>query len=147
LLFRLFWSFSFVGVGSLVASAIIVFSSGTAGISAGIWGILVGPCVHVDIGEEVVCSGGGVFLARVADVSATGEDAQARELTGLITGMSGHGGDVGFSTWGAALELEACSAARGALREKSKLEIKIEKQEMTKEEKETYPAAKGLCFL
>jgi hypothetical protein len=41
--------------------------------------------------------------------------------------MSAHGGDAGFSTCGVALELEACSETRGALRKKSKLEIKKER--------------------
>jgi hypothetical protein len=78
-------------------------------------------------GAEVVCSGGGLFLTEVAVLSAVGEDARAREETGLIAGMSGHGGDMSFSMWGIALELEACSRTGGALRKKSKLEIKTER--------------------
>jgi hypothetical protein len=38
---------------------------------------------------EVVDSGEGVFLAGVVDVSATGKDARAGELTGVITEISG----------------------------------------------------------
>jgi hypothetical protein len=52
---RLLRSFLLVCVGALVASASIVFSSGAAGISAGVWGILLSPRVHVGIrGRSVV---------------------------------------------------------------------------------------------
>jgi hypothetical protein len=78
-------------------------------------------------GAEVWCSGRGLFLAGVAVVSATGEDAQAGETTGLITGASGRTGDTGLSGCGAALELEACSRTRGALEKKDKLETTKER--------------------
>jgi hypothetical protein len=121
LIFQILWSFPFVSDGTLVACAGVVFSSGAADVSAGGWGILVGPHVLSTSGAEVLCSSGGLFLTGVAVLSAIGKDAQAREETGLITGMSGHGGDTSFSTWGVVLKLEACSGTRGALRKKSKL--------------------------
>jgi hypothetical protein len=69
-------------------------------------------------GSEVSCSGGGLSLAVVEVLLATGEDARAGEVTGLMAGTSGHAGDAGFSVCGVALELEACSGTNGALRKK-----------------------------
>jgi hypothetical protein len=66
----------------------------------------------------VSCSGGGLSLAEVVVLSVAGEDARAREVTGLMDGASGRAGDAGFSVCGLALELEACSKASGALRKK-----------------------------
>jgi hypothetical protein len=47
--FRYFWVFSFVYAGALVACAGIFGCAGVAGGRAGVWGFLVGSCVHVDI--------------------------------------------------------------------------------------------------
>jgi hypothetical protein len=69
-------------------------------------------------GAEVLCSGGGLFLARVAVLLAASEDARAGEETGLMAGTSGRAGDAGFSACGVALELEACSGTYGALRKR-----------------------------
>jgi hypothetical protein len=69
-------------------------------------------------GAEVSCSGGGPSFAREEVFSGAGEDVSAGEVAWLGAGMSGRAGDVGLSTLGLALELEAYSGARGALRKK-----------------------------
>jgi hypothetical protein len=66
----------------------------------------------------VSCSGGGSSFAGVEVFSGAGEDAGAGEVASLVAGMSGHAGDADLSTLGIALELEARSGARGALRKK-----------------------------
>jgi hypothetical protein len=48
----------------------------------------------------------------------TGEDAGAGEVVWLAEGMSGVAVAAGFSILGLALELEAFSGARGALKER-----------------------------
>jgi hypothetical protein len=53
--------------------------------------------------------------------STTGEDTGVREVAWLVAGMSGRTGDAGLSTLGLALELEACSGARGALKKKEQI--------------------------
>jgi hypothetical protein len=73
-------------------------------------------------GAEVLCFGGGLFLAGVAVLSAAGKDAQPGEETRLMAGTSGRVGDAGFSACGVALELEACFGTSGARRKKTKLE-------------------------
>jgi hypothetical protein len=69
-------------------------------------------------GVEVSCFGGGSSFAGVEVFSGAGEDADAGEVAWLVAGMSGRTGDTGLSAWGLALELEARSGARGALRKK-----------------------------
>jgi hypothetical protein len=49
-------------------------------------------------------------------LSGTGEDAGAEEVVWLAEGMSGVAVAAGLSMLGLALELEACSGARGALK-------------------------------
>jgi hypothetical protein len=69
-------------------------------------------------GAEVSCSDGGSSFAGEEVFSGAGEDAGTGEVAWLVAGMSGHAGDAGLSTLGLALELEARSGARGALRKK-----------------------------
>jgi hypothetical protein len=69
-------------------------------------------------GAEVSCFGGGSSFAGEEVFSGAGEDAGAREVAWLVAGMSGHTGDAGLSMLGLALELEARSGVRGALRER-----------------------------
>jgi hypothetical protein len=69
-------------------------------------------------GTELSCSDGGSSFAGEEAFSGAGEDAGAGEVVWLVAGMSGHAGDAGLFTLGLALELEACSGARGALRRK-----------------------------
>jgi hypothetical protein len=69
-------------------------------------------------GVELSCSGGGSSFAREEAFLGAGEDAGAREVVWLVLGMSGRAGDADLFTLGLALELEACSGARGALRRK-----------------------------
>jgi hypothetical protein len=90
---------------------------------------------------EVLDSRGGRSPTRVAEVSATGKDDRARELVGLIIRLSALVGDADSSTCGVALELEACSGARGALKERKKqvTNEEREKQEMVMEEKSFLP--------
>jgi hypothetical protein len=63
-------------------------------------------------------SGGGSSFTGEEVFTGTGEDAGAGEVAWLVAGMSGRAGDAGLSTLGLALELEARSGARGALRER-----------------------------
>jgi hypothetical protein len=72
----------------------------------------------VDIRAEVSCSGGGSSFTGEEVFSGAGEDAGAREVAWLVAGMSERTGDVGLSMLGLALELEARSGARGALKER-----------------------------
>jgi hypothetical protein len=69
-------------------------------------------------GAEVSGSGGGSSFVGEGVFSRAGEDAGAGEVAWLVAGMSGRTGDAGLSTLGLALELEARSGARGALRER-----------------------------
>jgi hypothetical protein len=69
-------------------------------------------------GAEVSCSGGRSSFTGEEVFSGAGKDASAREVAWLVASMSGRTGDAGLSTLGLALELEACSGARGALRKK-----------------------------
>jgi hypothetical protein len=69
-------------------------------------------------GAEVCCFGGASSFTGEEVFSGTCEDAGAREVAWLVAGMSGYAGDVGLSTLGLALELEARFGARGALRKK-----------------------------
>jgi hypothetical protein len=75
-------------------------------------------------GAEVLCSGGGLFLAEEAVLSVEVEDARAGEETGFMAGALGCAGDAEFSACGVALELAACSGTSGALRRKNMLETK-----------------------
>jgi hypothetical protein len=86
--------------------------------------------------DEVLDYRGGRSPTGVEEVSASGEDAQAWELVGLIIGMSALGEDASSSMCGAPLELEACSGARGALkaRKKQVTNEEREKQEMVMED-------------
>jgi hypothetical protein len=69
-------------------------------------------------GAELSCSGGGSSFAGEEAFSGAGEDADAREVVWLVDGMSGCAAAADLSTLGLALELEACSGARGALKER-----------------------------
>jgi hypothetical protein len=71
-------------------------------------------------GAELSCSGGGSSFAGEEAFLGAGEDAGAGEVVWLVSGMSGRAGDAGFATFGLALELEACSGARGALKERKR---------------------------
>jgi hypothetical protein len=51
-------------------------------------------------------------------LSGAGEDAGADEVVWLADGTSGVAVATGFSMLGLALELEACSGARGGLKER-----------------------------
>jgi hypothetical protein len=51
-------------------------------------------------------------------LSGAGEDVGVGEVVWLAEGMSGVAVAAGFSMLGLALELEACSSARGALKER-----------------------------
>jgi hypothetical protein len=66
------------------------------------------------------CSGGGSSFTGEEALSGTGKDAGAGEMVWLVSGASGCAGDAGFATFGLALELEACSGARGALKERKR---------------------------
>jgi hypothetical protein len=67
---------------------------------------------------ELSCSDGGLSFAGEEAFSCAGEDAGAGEVVWLVLGMSRRAGDTGLFTLGLALELEAYSGARGALRRK-----------------------------
>jgi hypothetical protein len=69
-------------------------------------------------GAELSCSGGGSSFAEEEAISGAGEDAGTREVVWLADGMSGCAAAADLSTLGLALELEACSGARGALKER-----------------------------
>jgi hypothetical protein len=80
-------------------------------------------------------------------LSGAGEDAGAGEVVWLAEGMSGVAVAAGFSMCGLAPVLEACSGARGALKERK---CQVSKQRMkyvrNSERKETYPETTGLDF-
>jgi hypothetical protein len=69
-------------------------------------------------GAELSCSGEGTSFAREEAFSGAGEDAGTEEVVWLAVGTSGRVGDAGLSTFGLALELEACSSASRALKER-----------------------------
>jgi hypothetical protein len=69
-------------------------------------------------GAELSCSGGGSSFTGEEAFSGAGEDASAEEVVWLAVGMLGRAGDAGLSTFGLALELEACSGTSGALKER-----------------------------
>jgi hypothetical protein len=69
-------------------------------------------------GAELSCSSGGTSFAGEEAFSGAGEDAGAGEVVWLAVGMSTRAGDAGLSTFGLVLELEACSGASGALKER-----------------------------
>jgi hypothetical protein len=71
-------------------------------------------------GAELSCSGGGSSFAGEEAFLGAGGDAGTGEVLWLVSGASGRAGDAGFATFGLALELEACSGARGALKEKKR---------------------------
>jgi hypothetical protein len=68
-------------------------------------------------GAELSCSGGGSSFAGEEAFSDTGKDADAGEVVWLADGMSACAAAANLSMLGLALELEACSGARGALKE------------------------------
>jgi hypothetical protein len=80
-------------------------------------------------------------------LSGVGEDADAGEVVWLAEGISGVAVAAGFSMLGPALALEACSGARGALKERK---YQVSKQRMkyvgNNAKKGTYPEATGLGF-
>jgi hypothetical protein len=69
-------------------------------------------------GAELSCSGGGSSFAGEEAFSGAGEDAGAGEVVWLADGMSRGAAATNLSALGLALELEACSGARGALKER-----------------------------
>jgi hypothetical protein len=69
-------------------------------------------------GAELSCSGGGTSFAREEAFSGVGEDVGTGEVVCLAVDMSARAGDAGLSTFGLALELEACSGARGSLKKR-----------------------------
>jgi hypothetical protein len=69
-------------------------------------------------GAELSCSGGGSSFVGEEAFSGAGEDAGAGEVVWLADGMSGCAAAADLSTLGLALELEACSGARGVLKER-----------------------------
>jgi hypothetical protein len=69
-------------------------------------------------GAELSCSGGGSSFTGEVVLLGAGEDADTKEVVWLPEGMSGVAVAAGFSMLGLALELEACSGARGALKER-----------------------------
>jgi hypothetical protein len=69
-------------------------------------------------GAELSCSGGGSFFIGEEAFSGAGEDVGVGEVVWLADGMSGCAAAADLSTLGLALELEACSGARGALKER-----------------------------
>jgi hypothetical protein len=72
-------------------------------------------------GAELSCSGGGSSFTGEEAFSGASEDAGAGEVVWLADGMSGCAAAADLSTLGLALELEACSGARGALKERKHL--------------------------
>jgi hypothetical protein len=68
------------------------------------------------LGAELSCSDRGLSFAGKVVLSGAGEDAGAGEVVWLAGGMSGVAVAASFSMLGLALELEACSGARGALK-------------------------------
>jgi hypothetical protein len=79
---------------------------------------LLSPHVHVDIEGRGVLFRWRVILRQGNGLLGAGKDADAGEMAWLVAGMSGRTGDAVLSTLGLALELEARSDARGALRKK-----------------------------
>jgi hypothetical protein len=69
-------------------------------------------------GAELSCSGGGSSFAREEAFSGAGKDAGTGEVVWLADGMSWCAAAADLSTLGLALELEACSGTRGALKER-----------------------------
>jgi hypothetical protein len=69
-------------------------------------------------GAELSCFGRGSSFAGEGAFLGVGKDAGAGEVLWLASGVLGRAGDAGFVTFGLALELEACSGARGALKER-----------------------------
>jgi hypothetical protein len=74
-------------------------------------------------GAELSCSGGGSSFAGEVVFSGAGEDAGAGEVVWLAEGISGVAVAAGFSMLGLALELETCSGARGALKERENTKL------------------------
>jgi hypothetical protein len=72
----------------------------------------------VDFGGRIVLFCGGSSFAGEEAFLGAGKDAGAGEVVWLVSGASGHAGDAGFAMFGLALELEACSDTRGALKER-----------------------------
>jgi hypothetical protein len=69
-------------------------------------------------GAELSCSGGGSSFTGEEAFLGAGKDAGAGEVVWLVSSVSGRGGDASFAMFGLTLELEACSCARGALKER-----------------------------
>jgi hypothetical protein len=82
-------------------------------------------------GAEVSCSGGGSSFTGEEVFSSAGEDSGAGEVAWLVAGMSRRAGDAGLSTLGLALELEARSGSRGALRERERSKLIIRRRRMS----------------
>jgi hypothetical protein len=68
-------------------------------------------------GAELSCSGRGSSFAREEAFSSAGKDASTGEVLWLANGMLVFAAAADLSMLGLALELEACSGARGALKE------------------------------
>jgi hypothetical protein len=71
-------------------------------------------------GAELSCFGGGSSFAGEEAFLGAGKDTSAREVVWLVSGMLGRAGDASFATFRLALELEACSSTRGALKERKR---------------------------
>jgi hypothetical protein len=100
------------------------------------------------LGAGLSCSGGGSSFIGEEVFLGAGEDASAGEVWWLLSGASGRAGDAGFATFGLALEPEACSGARGALKERKRQVSNQKKKHVGSGAKgETYPEATGLCLL
>jgi hypothetical protein len=69
-------------------------------------------------GAELSCSGRGSSFTGEEAFSGAGEDAGAEEVVWMADGMSGCAAAADLSTLGLALELEACSGVREALKER-----------------------------
>jgi hypothetical protein len=82
-------------------------------------------------GAELSCSGGGSSFAGEEAFLGAGEDAGDGDVVWLVSGMSGRAGDAGFAMCGLALEPEACSGARGALKER-KRQVNNQKEKYVK---------------
>jgi hypothetical protein len=72
------------------------------------------------LGAGLSCFGGGSSFTEEEAFLGAGEDASAEEVLWLVSSASGRAGDAGFAVFGLALELEACSGARGALKERKR---------------------------
>jgi hypothetical protein len=81
-------------------------------------------------GAELSCSGRGSSFAGEEAFFSVGKDAGGGEVVWLADGMSVCAAATDLSMLGLALELEACSGARGALKER-KHQVNNQKENMS----------------